>query len=67
MAERDRASWGGDAALYRLIVSNGVEATAARFVNLSQYDAASGLISGVVWAVSPNNTSAKQRPGSSSA
>jgi signal transduction histidine kinase len=53
MAGRDRASWDGDAALYRLIVSNGVEATAARFVNLSQYDAASGLISGVVWAVSP--------------
>ena len=33
-------------------MSNGVEATGARFVNLSQFDAASGIISGVVWAVS---------------
>ena len=52
MGDHDRAWWGVDQALYRQIVSNGVEATGARFVNLCQFDAASGVISGVVWAVS---------------
>ena len=52
MGDHDRDWWGVDQALYRQIVSNGVEATGARFVNLSQFDAASGIISGVVWAVS---------------
>src|SRR5262245_39628392 len=52
MDGRDRDWWGVDQELYRQIVRNGVEATGARFVNLCQFDAASGVISGVVWAVS---------------
>jgi GAF domain-containing protein len=52
VGDRDRDWWGVDQGLYRRIVSNGVEATGARFVNLCQFDAASGVISGVVWAVS---------------
>jgi signal transduction histidine kinase len=48
----DRDWWGVDQDLYRQIVRNGVEATGARFVNLCQFDAGSGVISGVVWAVS---------------
>ena len=52
MGAGDRDWWGVDQELYRQIVRNGVEATGARFVNLCQFEAASGVISGVVWAVS---------------
>jgi hypothetical protein len=52
-AEPGGGTWASRPTLYRQIVVNGVAATGARFVNLSRFDPATGVVSGVVWAASP--------------